>query len=57
MKWGKFDIKLKCKLKKRKNCCGSEKKTSGKLLYRYCGPGFVVGIAIGYGLDGPGIEF
>jgi len=23
----------------------------------YCGPGSVVGIATGYGLDGPGIEF
>jgi len=25
--------------------------------YLYCGPGSVVDIAIGYGLDGPGIEF
>jgi hypothetical protein len=23
----------------------------------FCGPGSVVGIATGYGLDGPGIEF
>jgi hypothetical protein len=27
-----------------------------KLLSEMCGPGSVVGIATGYGLDGPGIE-
>ena len=26
------------------------------ILYYLCGPGSVVGIATGYGLDGPGIE-
>ena len=25
-------------------------------LHRVCGPGSVVGLATGYGLDGPGIE-
>ena len=28
-----------------------------KVLYRFRGPGSVVGIATDYGLDGPGIEF
>jgi hypothetical protein len=28
-----------------------------EILKNICGPGSVVGIATGYGLDGPGIEF
>ena len=35
---------------------GVSRKRNMEILYFRCGPGSVVGIATGYGLDGPGIE-
>jgi 1,4-dihydroxy-2-naphthoyl-CoA synthase len=36
---------------------GKTHRCFGGIAYSVCGPGSSVGIATGYGLDGPGIEF
>ena len=43
-----------------KNCCRDHCKNNFRnidQLYKNCGPGSIVGIATGYSLDSPGIEY
>jgi len=51
---GEYDMARTC-VKSR--LCMPERKGYLRSTCRFCGPGSSVGIATGYGLDGPGIEF